>query len=107
MAWAFPFEGDFPTPKGGARPVSFGDAKGQSPEEASGVGQEPRRIPEAWGCTRRRSKTAGNMEGMDQECIVKAGREKEALRKGGNAGVMHDMRPQRESGVFLSIGDFS
>lgn len=47
------------------------------------------------------------MEGMDQECIVKAGREKEALRNGGNAGVMHDMRPQRESGVFLSIGDFS
>ena len=33
------------------------------------------------GCTRRRSKTAGNMEGMDQECIVKAGREKKALRK--------------------------
>ena len=27
--------------------------------------------------------------------------------EGGNAGVMHDMRPQRESGVFLSIGDFS
>ena len=33
------------------------------------------------GLYRRRSKTAGNMEGIDQECIVKAGREKKALRK--------------------------
>lgn len=31
----------------------------------------------------------------------------EGVTQGGNAGVMHDMRPQRESGVFLSNGDFS
>ena len=73
--------GDFLPQSGALVQFPFGDAKGQSPEEASGVGQEPRRIPEAWGCTRRRSKTAGNMEGIDQECIVKAGREKKALRK--------------------------
>lgn len=39
--------------------------------------------------------------------VCESGKGEEGVTQGCNAGVMHDMRPQRESGVFLSIGDFS
>lgn len=45
----------------------------------------------------------GNGSGV----YCESGKGEEGVTQGGNAGVMHDMRSQRESGVFLSIGDFS
>ena len=45
--------------------------------------------------------------GIWREWIRRVLKGEEGVTQGGNAGVMHDMRPQRESGVFLSIGDFS
>lgn len=45
----------------------------------------------------------GNRSGV----YCESGKGEGGVTQGGNAGVMHDMRPQRESGVFLSIGDFS
>ena len=45
----------------------------------------------------------GNGSGV----YCESGKVEEGVTQGGNAGVMHDMRPQRESGAFLSIGDFS
>ena len=45
----------------------------------------------------------GNRSGV----YCESGKGEEGVTQGGNAVEMHDMRPQRESGVFLSIGDFS
>ena len=45
--------------------------------------------------------------GKGSGVYCESGKGEGGVTQGGNAGVMHDMRPQRESGVFLSIGDFS